>query len=119
MELPSFDLFCRSLPLLIKGATLSLQILAISGFLSLCFGGIIGTLTCQRLRWRAVAPFLEVLSFVLRAVPFYVQLLIAYFVLPDVLNIQVDAFTASIASLSLCSSGYVAQVVRCGINSIA
>lgn len=118
MESPCFDLFCRSLPLLFKGAALSLQILVIAGLLSLCLGSVIGTLTCQRLRNGAVAPLLEGMTFILRAVPFYVQLLIVYFVLPEAFNIRVDAFTASVISLSLCSSGYVTQVVRCGINSI-
>jgi His/Glu/Gln/Arg/opine family amino acid ABC transporter permease subunit len=118
MEPACFDLLCRSLPLLLKGAALSLQILMAAGLLSLCLGGIMGVLTCQRLRYPGIALILEAVAFVLRAVPFYVQLLIAYFVLPDVLNIQVGAFIASIAALSLCSSGYVAQVVRCGINSI-
>ncbi len=119
MDTSCFNLFCRSLPLLLKGAALSVQILVISGLLSLCIGGIVGTLTCQRLRSRTIAPFLEGITFILRAVPFYVQLLIAYFVLPDAFNIQIDAFTASVLALSLCSSGYVAQVVRCGINSIS
>lgn len=119
MEPVCFDLFCRSLPLLLKGAALSLQILMLAGVLSLCLGGATGALTCQRLKYPGVAWILEGIAFVLRAVPFYVQLLIAYFVLPDVLQIQISAFTASIIALGLCSSGYVAQVVRCGINSIA
>ena len=78
-----------------------------------------GVLTCQRLKIPGVAFILEGATFVLRAVPFYVQLLIAYFVLPEILNIQISALTASVMALGLCSSGYMAQVVRCGINSIA
>lgn len=119
MEPTCVDLLWRSLPLLLKGAALSLEILLFAGALSLCLGGVVGVLTCQRLKYPGIAFLLEGVAFVLRAVPFYVQLLIAYFVLPDMLNVQIEAFTASVIALALCSSGYIAQVVRCGINSIA
>lgn len=113
-----FDLFCSSLPLLLKGAALSLQILLFAALISLSVGSLMGISTCQRLKSPYISFIVESASFVLRAVPFYVQLLIAYFVLPDVLNIKVSAYTASVGSLGLCSSGYMAQVVRSGINSI-
>lgn len=106
------------LSLLLKGALLSLQVFAIAAPLSLILGSIMGSLTCRRLRNRFIAPALEVITFVLRAVPFYVQLLIAYFVLPDLLGIELEAFTAAIISLSLCSSGYTAQIVRGGLNAV-
>ncbi len=118
MKLICFDLVCRSFPLLLKGATLSLQILMLSGALSLSLGSLMGLLTCERLKNRAIAPIIEGTAFLLRAVPVYVQLLIAYFVLPDLLGIQIGAFTASVIALGLCSSGYITQIVRCGMNSI-
>ncbi len=118
MDSNYLDLVYRSMPLLMKGAWMTLQILLISGCISLCLGSLLGILTCYRLRINVLSSFLEGITFVLRAVPFYVQLLIAYFVIPDILNIHMEAFTASVLALGICSSGYVAQVVRCGINSI-
>lgn len=118
MEAFYLDLVYRSMPLLIKGAWMTLQILLISGSIGLCLGTMLGILTCYRLRARFIAPFLEVAAFVVRAIPFYVQLLLVYFVLPDILNINLEAYTASVIALGICSSGYVAQIIRCGINSI-
>ncbi|MFA6916118.1 MAG: amino acid ABC transporter permease [Parachlamydiales bacterium] len=120
MEIFSFDLILRSMPLLAKGAWLTLQILLAAGVLSLVLGSCMGIMTCERLRQRfRVLPWiLETFTFILRAVPFYVQLLIVYFVLPDILQIDLDAMTASIFALGVCSSGYMTQVIRCGINSI-
>lgn len=118
MDSTSFDLILRSLPLLLKGAALSLQIFAIASPLSLVLGGMMGSLTCSRLRCGWVASAIEGITFVLRAVPFYVQLLIAYFVLPDLLGIDLEAFTAAIIALSLCSAGYTAQIVRGGLNAV-
>lgn len=117
MDSTSFDLILRSLPLLLKGSVLSLQIFAITALLSLTFGSLMGSLICRRLRC-GISPAIEGITFVLRAVPVYVQLLIAYFVLPDLLGIQIEAFTASIIALSLCSAGYTAQIVRGGLNAI-
>jgi glutamine transport system permease protein len=118
MESDCLELIKESLPLLTKGAGLTLQILFISGALSLCLGVILGFVTCYRLRSQILSPFVDAFTFILRAVPFYVQLLIVYFVLPDILQINLDAFSASIFALGVCSAGYVAQIVRCGINSI-
>jgi His/Glu/Gln/Arg/opine family amino acid ABC transporter permease subunit len=118
MDHTSIDLVLRSLPLLFKGALLSLQIFTLASFLSLILGSLMGSLLCRRLRISWISPLIEGVTFVLRAVPVYVQLLIAYFVLPDLLNIELEAFTAAIIALSLCSAGYTAQIVRGGLNSI-
>jgi polar amino acid transport system permease protein len=114
----SVDLVYRYLPLLIKGAWMTLQVLFWASIISLCFGTFFGVLLSDRLRLKPLAALLEGITFVLRAVPFYVQLLLVYFVIPDLLRVSVDGFMASIIALGICSSGYIAQVVRCGINSI-
>jgi len=118
MNIDYLNLIYRSLPLLVQGAWMTFQVLIAASCISLSLGLILGVFTCERLRSNVIAPFIEVIAFILRAIPFYVQLLIVYFVLPDLLNINMEAFTASIIALGLCSSAYVAQVVRCGINSI-
>ena len=118
MDSTSFDLILRSLPLLLKGLGLSLEIFAIASLLSLSLGSVMGALICRRLRCRWISPAIEGITFVLRAVPVYVQLLIAYFVLPDLLGIKLEAFTAAIIALSLCSAGYTAQIVRGGLNVV-
>lgn len=118
MDSTSFDLILRSIPLLLKGLSLSLQIFAIASFFSLSLGSVMGSLTCRRLRYRWISPAIEGITFVLRAVPVYVQLLIAYFVLPDLLGLELEAVTAAIIALSLCSAGYTAQIVRGGLNAV-
>lgn len=118
MNNTSFELILHSLPLLLKGSALSLQIFAIASFLSLILGSIMGSLICRRLRCRWISPLIEGIAFVLRAVPVYVQLLITYFVLPDLLGVEIEAFTAAIITLSLCSAGYTAQIVCGGLNSV-
>jgi His/Glu/Gln/Arg/opine family amino acid ABC transporter permease subunit len=118
MDTFSLDLIYKSLPLLVKGAALSLEILFYAAIISGCFGGLFGILCCNQLSSRITA-YIEAVSFALRAIPFYVQLLIVYFILPDLLGVSLEGFTLAVIALGVCSSGYVSQIVRCGINSIA
>lgn len=106
------------MPLLTKGAWMTLQVMLCSACISLFLGLIMGTVVCERLRIAFISQMIELLCFVLRAIPFYVQLLIVYFVLPDLLEIDLDSFTASIISLGICSSAYVSQLVRGALNSL-
>jgi len=111
-------LFFRSLPLLLKGMLMTIQVLALASVLSFIWGLLFGILSCQRLRIPVVTPIIEGITFVFRAVPFYVQLMIVYFVLPDLLGFNFNPFPASVLALGICSSGYIAQIVRAGMNAI-
>lgn len=113
-----YSLLVQYFPLFMKGILTTIEIVVCCACISLSFGLLCGVLTCERLKNRFLSPILELVTFVLRAVPFYVQLLIVYFVFPDLLHLNLDAFTASVIGLGFCSAGYTTQIVRCGINSI-
>lgn len=108
----------RSLPLLFKGAAMTLQILICAALVSATLGLFFGVFSCNKLRIPVISKLIIFFTFILRAIPFFVQLLLVYFVIPDLFCFDLDPFTASVISLGLCSSGYVAQVVRGGINAI-
>ncbi|MDR3623909.1 MAG: amino acid ABC transporter permease [Chlamydiales bacterium] len=116
----AFDqsLIIKSLPLLLKGVQMTLQVFFATLCLSTLLGILFGTILSTRCRIRWLSSPIKVITFFLRAVPFYVQLLIVYFVLPDLLGINLDGFVASVIALGFCSSGYVAQTVRGGLNTI-
>lgn len=119
MELgSSFDLIIRSLPLLLMGALMTIKIVILSASISGCLGLILGVLSCQELRVPFLSSCVQFITFILRSVPFFVQLLIVYFVFPDLVGINLEPFAASVIALGVCSSGYVCQIVRCGLNSI-
>lgn len=97
---------------------MTLQVLFCSALLSFTFGSLMGILLCNRLRTPFLSLFLEIGMFTFRAIPFFVWLLLVYFVFPDLFGFSIDSFTAAVLALGLCSSGYIAQIVRAGINSI-
>jgi cystine transport system permease protein len=116
--LDSFDLIVESLPLLFKGALMTLKLLFLSVLLSFSLGLFFGVLTSQRLKVPVISPLIEMITFILRGVPFFVQLLIVYYVLPDLVGVQITLLPASVFALGVCSSGYVAQIVRGSLNAI-
>lgn len=109
----------RWLPLLANGMLATITIWLSATAITLVLGAAMGVLRSRRLRVPYASSALDWLTFVIRGVPFYVQLLVAYFVLPEIVGINLSPQTAGIVSLGLCSGAYVSQIVRGGINAIA
>lgn len=87
-------------------------------FVSFMVGIALGIVQCRRMRVVWLSPLCDVMTFVLRGVPFYVQLLIVYFILPDLVGINLSPVIAGMLSLGLCSAAYISQIVRGGFDSI-
>jgi len=114
----NLEIIKASAPLLTQGMLMTIKLWAGSLLISLSVGSIFGIMRSRRLRMNIISPLCDGITFVLRGVPFYVQLLIIYFVLPDLCNINVSPATAGITALGLCSAAYVSQMVRGGMNAI-
>ena len=86
---------------------------------SLILGTIFGLLGSKPLSIPIISPAISVITMLLRGIPFYVQLLIAYFVVPDVLGLtNINALLVATGALGLCSAAYVSQAVISGIAGI-
>jgi len=115
----SVNLVYNSCPLLIKAAGMTIQLWLGAAIISLCLGCLFGVLRSKNVRVLGISQTLDFATFVLRGVPFYVQLLLAYFVVPDLIGINPSAFVCAVISLGLCSAAYISQIIRAGINSIS
>lgn len=105
--------------LYIKGIAITFSTFILAGFLSLLIGSIFGILSCNYLTNLKIRMFVKGFSFIAKGIPAYVQILIAYFILPSLLRINISAFVAACCALAFCSSGYVTEIIRSGINSIS
>ncbi|MBY0528938.1 MAG: amino acid ABC transporter permease [Rhabdochlamydiaceae bacterium] len=108
----------RSYPLFAQGMWMTIKLVISASIISLILGVIFGSASSKRLKIRGFSALIETVTFIFRSVPFYVQLLIAYFVLPTLLKIDLSPFLASTFALGICSSAYVCQIIRSGINAI-
>ncbi len=104
--------------LLLKGLGVTTASWLLAGTTSLALGTILGALSCRHLTFRKTASIIRCYTFIFKAVPAYVQILIAYFVLPALLHISVPGFTAATGALALCSAGYITEIIRSTLNSI-
>jgi polar amino acid transport system permease protein len=107
-----------SSPLLLQGALVTMQLWIASSLVSFIMGTLAGVFRCDRFRFAYLSSFLDSITFIFRGIPFYVHLLLAYFVVPSMLGLRISAFVAAFISLGLCSGAYVSQMVRAGINAI-
>lgn len=113
-----FEAYKSALPLMLKGALMTIWISAIGIFCGFLCGALMGILDCNKLRSKFLSPILRSYVALFRGTPLFVQLLIVYFALPDALNIQISPISAGIITLGLNSTAYLAEVVRAGINAI-
>ncbi len=105
-------------PLIMQGACTSLILWLLALCISTSLGTIIGVLQSGYIPCPlGIRLLLNGVTRVLRGIPFYLQLLIMYFVIPLCTGCSLSAFTASVVALGLCSSAYVGQIICGGIQA--
>lgn len=105
--------------LFLKGVIITLSSWIVSGLLSIAIGTTLGILSCRQLGSRKISNLIKFYTFIAKGVPAYVQILIAYFIVPNLFKINISAFSSGCIALAFCSSGYVTEIIRSGINSIS
>lgn len=108
-------LLIDSMPDLIRGAMLTIQIAFLGCIIGLTLGTILGVLYTSH-----VIPIrIMVGTFVtiIRGTPMLIQILFAVFLLPQ-LGISIPVFWAMIIAIGLNSSAYISNIVRSGIASV-
>jgi len=103
------------LPILLKGAVVTIEITFCSFILSTVLGLALALMRVShhRIVSNAAATFINVI----RGLPIIVQLFYIYFVLPD-LGVQLSAFQAAFIGLGVAYSVYQAENFRAGIEAI-
>lgn len=103
------------LPILLKGALITVQITIGALLLSTLLGLLLALMKLSPVR--ALSIIAGTFINVVRGLPIIVQLFYIYFVLPE-LGIQLSAFQASIIGLGVAYSAYQAENFRAGIEAI-
>ncbi len=106
------------IPLLTRATGTTLLLWASSSLISFTVGLLLGTIRCTQLRIPIVSQLADGVTLLLRGVPLYAQLMIAYFVVPSLLGIAPSAFLTGIITLGLCSGAYASEIVRGTFNTI-
>lgn len=114
----SFDLALAvdSLPLLLAGAVVTVQITMLSVGLGMVIGLFVGI--ARLANFWPVRTLAAVYIDFLRGTPLLVQIFLIYFALPMITGSRVDPFVAAITACGINSGAYVAEIFRAGIQSI-
>lgn len=111
-----FTAIIPSIPYILKGIGVTLQIAigaSIIGFiigilLALCKIGKVNVL-----RW-----FADFYTSIFRGTPLVLQLMIIYYAVPQLLDIQIDPVPTAIIAFGLNSGAYISEIIRAGINAV-
>ena len=109
------DVFLRSLPMLLKGLWITLQL----GAASIAAGLILGLILAM-IRLYAPAPLRWIARIyidIFRSIPLLVLLIIVYYALPF-LGVRLSPFASAMTALSVVSGAYTAEIFRAGIEAI-
>ena len=106
-------------PLIIKGTSITMTTWILSGTMSLCIGSFFGIISCHHLALRRCAFLVRLYTFIAKGIPAYVQILIAYFIIPSLFGITMSGLAAGTMALAFCSSGYITEIIRASINAIS
>ena len=114
-----FDLYQSALPQMLSGMMVTVQISALSILLGLISGFVFGVLRCQKLGFTYFQKLSEPVIVLFRGTPVFVQLLISYFALPELLGTDLSPYWAGVLTLSVNACAYITEIVRAGMNSVA
>ena len=106
------------LPILLKGLLFTLEISIISVVLGMSLGILVGLLQTHKKVPKWIQMLCKGYVSIIRGTPIFVQLLLMYFGIPQILPIELSAFQAGIITLTLNAGGYVAEIVRAGLNAV-
>lgn len=112
----NFEIMKESLPLLLAGAGITVEITAASVGLGLAIGVVVSLIRLCGIR--ALRVLGDIYVTFLRGTPLLVQIFLVYFALPALIHHRVDAYVAAISACSINSGAYVAEIFRGGIESI-
>ncbi|WP_386680002.1 amino acid ABC transporter permease [Loktanella sp. R86503] len=105
----------RSLPMLLDGLWLTLQLGAASIIAGLALGLVVALLGLYAVK--PVRLLMRLYIDIFRSIPLLVLLIVIYYALPFV-GLRLSSFASAMAALTLVSGAYTAEIFRAGIEAI-
>lgn len=110
-----FNLISEYLPVLLQGLVVTLQIAGTGCFIGLVLGTILALM--QTSTNKLLRIFVTSYVVIIRGTPMLIQILCAYFLLPQI-GIHIAGLWTAIIAIGLNSAAYISQIIRSGISSI-
>lgn len=111
-----FELIQRSLPILLMGAGVTIEITAFSVAIGFFIGLFVGIARISQ--FKILRIMAAVYADCIRGTPLLVQIFLIYFALPMAISQRVEPFIAAVAACGINSGAYVSEIFRAGIQAI-
>lgn len=111
-----FTQFIPSMPYILKGILVTLQIVILAGILGFVLGIILSLFKISSIKilsWLA-----DAYTSIFRGTPLVLQLMLIYYGSPQVIGYQIEPYTAAILSFALNSGAYISEIIRAGILAV-
>jgi His/Glu/Gln/Arg/opine family amino acid ABC transporter permease subunit len=102
-------------PYMLKGALVTLEISACAMVLATLVGVAMGLVSVSDLN--VLKALVRVYVYFIRGTPALVQIFLVYFALPRI-GLELSAFMSGVVALAFNSAGFIAEIVRAGLQSI-
>jgi polar amino acid transport system permease protein len=113
-----FNLLIQAYPLFLMGMLHTLMTAAGATIIGIAGGLVFGILTSEKLKMPIISPLINTYTLIIQGTPVYLQLLIMYYAIPDLIGINLSPLTAGIITLGCNSIAYVTQIMRGSINTV-
>ncbi len=111
-----FTQIAPSIPYIIEGLQITIQIVLAAALLGFTLGIILTLFKISKfrlLRW-----FADGYTSVFRGTPMVLQLLIIYYGLPQLIGFEITAFPAAVIAFGMNSAAYISEIIRAGILAV-
>jgi polar amino acid transport system permease protein len=102
-------------PYMLQGALVTLKISACAMVLATVIGLVMGLISASDLT--VLKVLVRVYVYFIRGTPALVQIFLVYFALPRI-GLELSAFWSGVVALAFNSAGFIAEIVRAGLQSI-
>ena len=110
------ELIEKSLPFLLQGALITIEITMLSDGIGFFIGLFTGIARISRVRLLRITA--TIYADGIRGTPLLIQIFLIYFALPVVLGMHINPFVAAVTACGINSGAYVSEIFRAGIQSI-
>ncbi|MDQ0269366.1 polar amino acid transport system permease protein [Cytobacillus purgationiresistens] len=105
-----------SLPFILQGIGVTLQIVCLAGILGFLFGVILSL--CKISSIKVLNWIADAYTSIFRGTPLILQLMIIYYGSPQILGYQIEPVAAAVLAFALNSAAYISEIIRAGILAV-
>ncbi|MGM9988323.1 MAG: amino acid ABC transporter permease [Bacillaceae bacterium] len=115
-DILNFESVIPSFPFILEGIGITLRIVALSLIGGLVLGTLLALLKISRSK--VLVLLADFYTSIFRGTPLVLQLIIIYYGIPQLFDIEISGYWAAVIAFSLNSTAYVSEIIRAGINAV-